>query len=99
MRDQVVYYLDRARAAARSRRVGTITEVKPAIDALVRTFGKIYFDRGIIFETSVPEGARFRGERQDLDDLVGAGDHHRRRRSRACGGSARTGDAAGWPAR
>ncbi len=71
MRDQVTYYLDRARAAARSSVIGTVTEVKPVIDGLVRTFEKIYRDRDLSFDVVVPEGLRFRGEKQDLEDLVG----------------------------
>ena len=71
MRDQVSYYLDRARAAARSTMIGTATEVKPVIDGLVRTFEKIYVDRTLVFLTEAPPGLRFRGERQDLEDLVG----------------------------
>ena len=71
MRDQVTYYLDRARAAARSTVIGTVTDVRPVIDGLVRTFGKIYRDRDIVFEAQLPDGLRFRGEKQDLEDLVG----------------------------
>ena len=71
MRDQVTYYLDRARAAARSTVIGTVTDIRPVIEGLVRTFGKIYRDRGISFEAELPDGLRFRGERQDLEDLVG----------------------------
>ncbi|HEX4768717.1 MAG TPA: ATP-binding protein [Lichenihabitans sp.] len=71
MRDQVTYYLDRARAAARSSVIGTAADVTPVIDGLVRTFGKIYRDRRVTFEAAVPEGLRFRGEKQDLEDLVG----------------------------
>ena len=71
MRDQVTYYLDRARAAARSTVIGNVTEVKPVIEGLVRTFGKIYRDRDVVFEARLPEGLRFRGEKQDLEDLVG----------------------------
>ena len=71
MRDQVTYYLDRARAAARSTVIGTVTDVRPVIDGLVRTFGKIYRDRNIAFEAQMVDGLRFRGEKQDLEDLVG----------------------------
>lgn len=71
MRDQVTYYLDRARAAARSSVIGNVTEVKPVIEGLVRTFGKIYRDRDIVFQAHLSDGLRFRGEKQDLEDLVG----------------------------
>ncbi len=71
MRDQVTWYLDRARAVARSSVIGTVTEVTPVVTALVRTFEKIYLDRHVVFEAAVPEGLRFRGEKQDLEDLIG----------------------------
>ena len=71
MRDQVSYYLDRARTAARVSVIGTATDVTATVQALVRTFDKIYLERGISFEAALPDGLRFRGERQDLDDLVG----------------------------
>ncbi len=70
MRDQVSFYLDRARAAARAGAIGSTTEVGPALDALARTFRKIYRDRRIAFPEAFPD-LRFLGERQDFDDLVG----------------------------
>lgn len=71
MKDQVQYYLDRARAAARAASVGSITELDPVIAAFLRTFPKIYRDRNIVFSSSGEEGLRFRGERQDFEDMVG----------------------------
>jgi signal transduction histidine kinase len=41
------------------------------LDGLIRTFRKVYRDRGLAFETTAPPGLRFRGESQDLADLVG----------------------------
>ena len=46
MRDQVNYHLDRARAAALAGTLGTITEVEPVVAGLVRTFERIYRDKG-----------------------------------------------------
>jgi signal transduction histidine kinase len=71
MRDQVTYYLDRARAAALAGTLGAITEVEPVIAALVRTFAKIYDGKHLVVEVSVPPATRFRGERQDLEEMVG----------------------------
>lgn len=71
MGDQLSYYLDRARAAARVSVIGQATDVNEAIAALTRTFSKIYLERGLAFDCAVPPGLRFRGERQDFDDLVG----------------------------
>ncbi len=71
MRDQVNYHLDRARAAALAGTLGTTTEIEPALAGLVRTFGKIYRDKDIAYEVHVPPGLRFRGERQDFEEMVG----------------------------
>jgi signal transduction histidine kinase len=71
MRDQVNYYLDRARAAALAGTLGSITEVEPVIAGLTRTFAKIYRDRALAIEVSIPPGTRFRGERQDLEEMIG----------------------------
>ncbi len=71
MSRQVTFYLDRARAAARATSIGAATEFAPVIEGLLRTFQKVYRERGLRFETSAPAGLRFRGEPQDLADLVG----------------------------
>jgi len=69
MRDQVAHHLERARIAARPTIVATVTEVEPVIEALGRTMEKIH--RGIDIETAAPAGAKFRGERQDFEEMVG----------------------------
>ena len=51
--------------------LGTITDVEPVIEALVRTFKKIYRDRELTIEIQIPSRARFRGEKQDLEEMVG----------------------------
>jgi signal transduction histidine kinase len=71
MRDQLSFYLNRARAAVRARTVGSAADVTSAVEALVRTFEKIYAARAICFTSEVPETIRFHGERQDLDEMVG----------------------------
>jgi len=71
MRDQVTYYLERARAAVRVGAIGNMAEVAPVTAGLVRTFEKIYRDRGITFSAQVPDNIRFRGERQDLEEMIG----------------------------
>jgi signal transduction histidine kinase len=45
--------------------------VAPTIEALRRTMEKIHRDRGIIVEARADPAARFRGERQDLEEMVG----------------------------
>jgi signal transduction histidine kinase len=71
MRDQVNLYLDRARRAARAQGLGAVTEVRPVLEALARTLERINRDRGIRISVDCPEGLRFRGERQDLEEMVG----------------------------
>ena len=71
MRRQVTFYLDRARAAARARTFGAATEVKPVVEGLVRTFEKLHGDRALTFDVEMQPGLKFRGEAQDLTDLIG----------------------------
>src|SRR4051795_7185369 len=71
MRDQVAHHLERARLAARVAVIGTVTEVRPVVSALVRMMEKIHHDRGISIVLDAPEDARFRGEKQDLEEMVG----------------------------
>ena len=71
MRDQVNLYLDRARRAARAQTIGASTDVGPVLDALARTLERINRDRGLKIEVDMPQPLRFRGERQDLEEMVG----------------------------
>ncbi|PPD44485.1 MAG: ATP-binding protein [Methylocystis sp.] len=71
MRDQISFYLDRARAAARGGALGTATQVQPCAEALLRTFTKIYSERGVTFSGDIPADLRFLGERQDLEEMIG----------------------------
>ena len=69
MRDQVGYYLDRARVAARAGAIGTATDVTPVLEGLIRTFRKLYPDREVAIRSA--ENLRFLGEQQDLAEMVG----------------------------
>jgi signal transduction histidine kinase len=71
MSRQVSFHLDRARAAARATSPGAATELRPVIDGLVRTFQKVYRDRDLTYAVTAAEGLKFRGESQDLSDLIG----------------------------
>jgi signal transduction histidine kinase len=71
MRSQVAHHLERARIAARVTTVGTVTEVAPAIEALRRTMDKIHRARDILIEVKADPQAKFRGERQDLEEMAG----------------------------
>jgi signal transduction histidine kinase len=71
MRDQVTWYLDRARAAARAAVVGASTEIEPVVTSLLRTFSKVYSERSIDFHCGISADLRFRGEKQDLQEIIG----------------------------
>jgi signal transduction histidine kinase len=71
MRDQVARHLERARLAARVAVISTVTDVRAVVTALARTMEKIHHDRGIVIDIDAPDGARFRGEQQDLEEMVG----------------------------
>lgn len=71
MREQVNHYLDRARIAARSHVIGAVTEVEPVIARLVRAMARIHEERGLSLSAEAPEGLRFKGEQQDLEEIVG----------------------------
>lgn len=71
MCDQVARHLERARIAARVTVVGSLTEVMPVVEALARTMEKIHRDRAIAIDVQAAETARFRGERADLEEMLG----------------------------
>jgi signal transduction histidine kinase len=71
MHRQVSHHLDRARIAAKVNVIGASIEVAPVVARLARAMQRIYGDRGIVLAADVPEEARFRGEQQDLEEIVG----------------------------
>ena len=71
MRDQVARHLERARLAARLTVIGSVTDVSPVVTALARTMEKIHRDRAIVIEVRGGEDMRFRGERADLEEMIG----------------------------
>lgn len=71
MRDQISFYLDRARAAVRGGALGAATQIAPCIEALLRAFTKIYSDRGVTFHGEIGRELRFLGEKQDLEEMIG----------------------------
>lgn len=71
MRSQISHYLDRARIAAQTEVIGAFTDVEPVLARLGRAMNRIYGDKGIVVEVKVPAGVSFRGEQQDLEEIVG----------------------------
>ena len=71
MAGQVNLYLDRARMAARIGVIGRVTEVRPVSESIVRALERIHRDKRLEFVIDCPVGARFQGERQDLEEMLG----------------------------
>ena len=71
MRDQVTHYLNRARMAANVGIIGTATEVRTVGESLSRTLQKIYRERGLAIDVDCAPELRFRGEKQDLEEMLG----------------------------
>tara|TARA_R110002072_G_scaffold3395_1_gene24874 strand:- start:3606 stop:4991 length:1386 start_codon:yes stop_codon:yes gene_type:complete len=71
MSSQVDHHLRRARAAAHAKSVGARTPVAPMVNDLVRTLNRIYGRNGIAISWVQNGEQTFRGERQDLEEMVG----------------------------
>jgi signal transduction histidine kinase len=71
MRDQIDHHLQRARIAAAVSIVGTVTDARSVIEALVRTMEKIHRDKQFVLTVGGGDALRFRGEKQDLEEILG----------------------------
>ncbi|HET7083647.1 MAG TPA: sensor histidine kinase [Rhizomicrobium sp.] len=71
MRRQVDHYLTRARAAGSLDVLGNRTQVSAALDDLARVIARIHATRGIVVDAECDEAIYFRGERQDLEEMLG----------------------------
>jgi signal transduction histidine kinase len=71
MTAQVNLYLDRARMAARIGVIGRVTEVGPVAESLLRALERLYRDKDLSYTLACPPGMRFKGERQDLEEMLG----------------------------
>jgi signal transduction histidine kinase len=71
MRDQISHYLDRARMAATAGTLGRVTPVDATIEPLVRALERINRDKGMTIAVNIPAGAKFQGEKQDLEEMLG----------------------------
>lgn len=71
MRDQVARHLERARLAARTAVMGTVTDVVPVVNSIARTMEKTHHDKNLAIALDLPPEARFQGERADLEEMVG----------------------------
>lgn len=71
MQKHIDYYLRQARVAARGGVVGVRTEVSPVVDDMLRTLAKMHRDKVVDAQTRGAADLVFRGERQDLDEMLG----------------------------
>jgi signal transduction histidine kinase len=71
MRDQVEHHLNRARMAAQTKVIGAVTPVEPVIGGLARVMRKVHQERRLEIETRAAPGLRFRGEKNDLEEMAG----------------------------
>ncbi len=71
MKEQIDLYLDRARRATQAQSIGLSCDVEPIIEALARTLKRINRDKQIEIIVTVSAGLKFRGDRQDLEEMVG----------------------------
>ena len=71
MRRQVDHYLARARAAGSLDVLGNRTQLSAVLDDLSRVIARIHAVRGIVIDAECDDGIYFRGERQDLEEMLG----------------------------
>jgi signal transduction histidine kinase len=71
MHDNVQHYLKRARAAARAQTLGSRSAVAPVLADMGRLLTKLFAAKGITVTVANPENLYFRGEKQDLEEMVG----------------------------
>lgn len=71
MREQVQRHLERARLAARIAVIGTVIDVTPAVNGVLRTMEKVHRGRSLAMESRIMDEVKFHGEQQDLEEMLG----------------------------
>jgi signal transduction histidine kinase len=71
MRRQVDYQLTQARATSAGSVAGTRCSVLASVEGLVRTLEKLYAARTLKIEVDLAAGHVVRGQREDLDEMLG----------------------------
>jgi signal transduction histidine kinase len=71
MRRQIDYHLAHARAAASGATLGARCPVKDTADGLARTLLRLHADRGLTIDVTVPADHVIRGQREDLEEMLG----------------------------
>lgn len=71
MKRHVDHHLARARALGRRAAIGARTPVWPSLESLQRALTRIYKERSVVIELSGDRMLVYRGERQDLEEMLG----------------------------
>jgi signal transduction histidine kinase len=71
MRRQVDYHLAQARAAASGATPGARCAVADSAEPLARTLHRLHAERGVAIQVNVAPDHVFRGQREDLDEMLG----------------------------
>jgi signal transduction histidine kinase len=71
MRRQIEYHLAHARAAASGATPGMRCSVVASADALARTLLRLHAERGITIDVRVASDHHVRGQREDLEEMLG----------------------------
>lgn len=71
MSSNINHYLKRAQAAAQAEVLGARSDVKEAVEGIARMLERLHRGKNIAIDVDADERAVFRGERGDLDELVG----------------------------
>ena len=71
MRRQIDYHLAHARAAAAGATPGARSSVLESAEGLTRTLLRLHADRGLTIDVHSSPAHAFRGQREDLDEMLG----------------------------
>ena len=71
MKAQVDHHLRRARAAARAHVLGERTPIAEVLDEMAVMLERVFKDKGVEIDWRAPDDLGFRGERQDLQEILG----------------------------
>lgn len=71
MRRQIDYHLAQARATASGATLGATCPVAASAEGLARTLNRLYVERKVAIDLSVPASHCVRVQREDLDEMLG----------------------------
>ncbi len=71
MRDHITHHLKRAGMAAGAGVIGSVCQLDEVVTPLLRVLGRIYEGRNLSLAAHIPPDAKFSGEKQDLEEILG----------------------------